>query len=739
MKNQENTETRILKLFGGNTDKQFTFDKLKELLPKSVRKEKLVHALMVLKKQKRIIESEMDVYKLNEPKAIEKKLPKAKSESKYIQEPSLKEKAKKPKASEDIRTGVLDITQSGASFVIIEGIERDAIIRGYDIPAISGDIIEVRLSKVREGKRPEAQFIRVVERKQSKFIGKFRTQKSKEFDVYFVEPLSIKVPFDFYIASKHVLSAKDGDYVEVQLTEWKEKEKNPRGQVVQVLEKFNPNELEMRSILLNNGFSEEFDPEVTDELKSISHKILKKEIESRLDLREILTLTIDPKTARDFDDALSIEKLEDDKYEIGVHIADVSYYVQSETAVDQEAIKRATSVYLPDRVAPMLPEILSNDLCSLNPKVDRLAFSVMYTIDTHGVVHDEYLAKTVIHSDHRFAYEDAQAIIESKKGKYSKEVLLLWTIASKWKEERTARGAINFESPEVQFVLDENQVPIAVIPKVQKEANWLIEEFMLRANVTVAKALDGYTKAKKIPAGIYRNHDSPDMARLEQFRETAMLLGGHKVRKAKKPEDVAKILNEFLSSIADQPESDILNQMAIRTMAKAHYSTENIGHYGLGYTHYSHFTSPIRRYPDLIAHRLLTSVMKKEKSTYTAEQIEELCVHCSSQERKASDCEREGIKYKQMEYMSTRTGQYYSGIISGLNGNGFWVELSDNKCEGYVELNKNFKESFQFDAEKLQLKSTQSQIEFHMGMPIEIRIDKVELATKKAWFSIVNY
>ena len=456
-------------------------------------------------------------------------------------------------------------------------------------------------------------------------------------------------------------------------------------------------------------------------------------------MRSTLTLTIDPKTARDFDDALSVKKLEVDLYEVGVHIADVAHYVELGTELDKEALRRATSVYLPDRVAPMLPEKLSNDLCSLNPKADRLAFSMIYHIDIDGKIHDEYLAKTIIHSDRRFTYEEAQQVIETGKGDHAETILLLQKIASIWRKERFSKGAINFEAPEVQFVLDETGKPIDIIPKVQKEANWLIEEYMLRANTSIAKALDVYTKKKLIPAGVYRDHDAPDMAKLEQFSNAALRLGGHKLKKIEKPEQAAKILNEFLGSIVNEPESDILNQMAIRSMAKAYYSTENIGHYGLGYSHYSHFTSPIRRYPDLIAHRLLTNVLKKKKIEYTAAQMEEMCQHCSDQERKATDCEREGIKYKQVEYLSYHLKKEFEGIISGMNGTGFWVELKANKCEGYVELSSNFRENFSFNPTTLSLKGHESHTEFHMGQPLTIAVDKVDLEAKRVWFNAVMF
>lgn len=735
----ENTETKILTLFNKNYDKKFSFDKLKELLPKTTRKEKLIHALLVLKRQKKIVEVEMDVYML---KKWEDNPKKTTTEKNTIKEkkskPELGNESTKPN-NKDIVEGILDITGTGAMFVIIEGLERDAILRSRNVPAFSGDKIQVRIDKIKDGKRTEASFIKVVERKSRSFIGKLSVSKSKEFEVYFVTPISNKALYDFYISSKYLHGAQDGDYVEIEFIEWNEKEKNPRGKVLEVLKNFNHNELTMRTILLEREFHQEFPEEVIEELRPIKSKLSAKDIEDRLDMRSTLTITIDPKTARDFDDALSVKMLEDNLYEIGVHIADVAHYVQFGTELDREALRRATSVYLPDRVAPMLPERLSNDLCSLNPKVDRLAFSMIYQVDDRGNIKDEFLAKTVIHSDRRFTYEEAQAVIESGKGDHAETILLLHKIAGIWRTERFQKGAINFEAPEVQFVLDENGKPLDIIPKVQKEANWLIEEYMLRANTSVAKALEVYTKKKMIPAGVYRDHDAPDMAKLIQFSDAAYRLGGHKIKKMDEPQQAAKVLNQFLASIADQPESDILNQMAIRSMAKAYYSTENIGHYGLGYTHYSHFTSPIRRYPDLIAHRLLTHVLMKKKTEYTAAQIEEMCLHCSEQERKATECEREGIKYKQVEYLSYHLKKEFDGIISGMNGNGFWVELKENKCEGFVELSSNFKEIFTFDPNALTLKGRESHIEFHIGQPITIFVDQVDLEAKKVWFRAVNF
>jgi ribonuclease R len=409
-------------------------------------------------------------------------------------------------------------------------VEKDAIIRSHTIPAFHGDIIQIQLLKTKEGKRPEANFIKVVEHKQKRFIGKLNFQKSGDYTLYFVDILSNNIKVNFYIASKYLQDAKDGDVVEINMLEWRENEKSPRAEITKVLSGLSPNELEMRTILLSKGFTQDFSAEVLEDLKGFRKEIDPKEIKERLDMREVLTLTIDPKTARDFDDALSWRKLENGTVEVGVHIADVSHFVVENTALDMEARRRATSVYLPDRVAPMLPHLLSQDLCSLNPNEDRLAFSMLYTIDPSGKITDEYLAKTIIHSNRRFTYEEAQEVITSKQGDHSEAILDLFRIAGIWRKNRFEGGSINFEAPEVQFVLDSEGKPLEIIPKIQIEANWLIEEYMLRANISVANALDVYTKKKMIPAGIYRDHDLPDLTKLEQFRQTALILGDHKLQ-----------------------------------------------------------------------------------------------------------------------------------------------------------------------------------------------------------------
>lgn len=751
MKKQENIESKILKLFGTNVEKKFTFETILHFLPKKTRKEKLIHSLDILKRQNKLIEVDRFTFQLNpdkagwkmvsEEKRVRKPLENSEKELKPTKDKVREKENKivKPKSTieeDDIFEGVLDITFSGAMFVTIEGFDRDPILKEREPKAMEGDVLKVKVLPFKQGKRPECKLIEVVERKPKKMIGKVHNTQTNGNENTFVLPVSIKLKNDFYISQHHTMNAKDGDYVIVELLDWYEKEKNPRGRIIEILNNYNPNEIEMQSILLERGFRQEFDEKVTSELTKVTGKISKSEIEKREDFRKIWTITIDPVDAKDFDDALSLQKLSNGNYEIGVHIADVSHYVKPNTEIDKEAYNRATSVYLPDRVAPMLPELLSNNLCSLRPNEDRLAFSVIYEVDENGKILHEHITRSVINSNKRLTYEDAQEVIETGKGIYAEEILILDKIAKLWRKDRYEKGAISFVSPEVRFKLDENAVPIEVYQKIQKDSNLLIEDYMLKANVSVAMFLEKCTKEKKIAAGVYREHDVPNIEKLEQFREAALRLGGHKLPKFESVEKAAHVLNSFLDSIQGNTEADILNQMAIRSMAKAYYSTQNIGHYGLAYDNYTHFTSPIRRYPDLLVHRLLGAILYDTKLVYTKEKLEEMCGHCSGQEKLATDCEREGIKLKQVEYLSTRIGEKFEGIISGMNQSGFWVEIIENKCEGFVELHTNFKEEFLYDPKNMTLKTNPPKIEFYYGDTLTIIVSKVDLETKKVWFTV---
>ncbi len=730
-KQTEQLETKILKLFGTDSHKIFYFETLIGLLPQKTRKEKLIHSLDILKKQKKI--KEVERFKFQLVKGDTKDNVSSHQEVKPV-------KLDKPKSkfipNQKVYEGIIDISNtSGAVFVIIEGVERDAIFRQREMPKVfQGDRVKVSLSDVKPGKRPEATLVDVIERKVHKIIGKVHKTERDTF----VEPLSRKIKQHFYIAFQDTKNAENDQYVLVEFKEWNLSEKSPRGRIIEILDGSAFHNIEMESILIEKGFQKSFDPKVIEELNDVSKKIEKSELSYRLDYRNVTTLTIDPADARDFDDAISLQKLENGNYEIGVHIADVSHFVKPHTEVDKEAFNRATSVYLPDRVAPMLPELLSNDLCSLNPKVERYAFAAIFEMDENGKIINEKIAKTVIKSNHRFSYEEAQEIIETQKGNFAEEILFLDKIAKIWRAERYKKGAIKFATTEVRFKFDDKGVPIEVYEKVQKDSNLLIEDFMLKANVCVATFLSNYVEQKKIHAGVYRNHDLPSLEKLQQFSETAFRLGKHKVKSLEDPKKAASVLNAFLDEIKDTPEAPILNQLAIRSMAKANYSTTNIGHYGLGYAFYTHFTSPIRRYPDLLVHRLLDKILYQTKYNYPKDILEQMCQHCSIQEKNAADCEREGIKYKQVEYLSYRIGKTFQGIISGAIQSGFWVELIDNKCEGFVELAAQFKEEFVYDAQKISLTSSKGKRSFFYGDVITIEVAKVHLRDKKVWFKVVD-
>jgi ribonuclease R len=581
--------------------------------------------------------------------------------------------------------GILDVTRSGIGYVVIPDGTGDVLVRQNDFnTALHGDTVRVKVLKENlNSGRKEGKITEVISRKQTEFIG--HLQLSSNF-AFFVPDTDKPMP-DMFIPLDKINGAKHNEKVIAKLVKWEKGDKKPIGEIMSVLTAADENDAAMKELLAVAGFPLSFPEDIMKEANALTDDFPEAEIKKRKDFRDVLTFTIDPVDAKDFDDAISIKKLSEDLYEIGVHIADVSHYVKPDSKLDEEGYKRATSVYLPDRVNPMLPEKISNELCSLRPNETKFTFSAVFEINTQAKIKNYWLGKTIIHSNHRFAYEDVQEIIEAKKGLYEDEILLLNDLAQQLRKERFSHGAINFSSQEVRFKLDEKGKPIGIVIKESKEAHQLIEEFMLLANRTVAehifklKVSDKGGASGSIPFP-YRVHDQPDEEKLKPFMAFAKKYG-HKFN-VSTPEKIAESFNQLLLDAKGKPEQQVLEQLGIRTMAKAVYTTNDIGHYGLAFEHYCHFTSPIRRYPDVMVHRVLQSVLAGKP--IIDKKMEEKCRHTSERERAAMECERAGNKYKQVEYLKDHLGEIFEGVISGVASFGFWVETIAHKCEGLVSI-----------------------------------------------------
>ena len=622
-------------------------------------------------------------------------------------------------------TGVLDITRSGMGYVIVDKESNDIMVRPNDLnTALHGDTVKVKISsEPNRSKRQQGVVTEVVKRKQVEFIGKLQMNKSFAFFVADVD----KPMTDIYVPLDNLNNATESDRVIVKIVEW-EKNKKPLGEVVQILKQEDEGDFAMKEILMENGFPLFFPDNVIEEGARLPDIISQAEISTRRDFRETLTITIDPIDAKDFDDALSFRVLKSGNYEIGVHIADVSHFVEPDTDLDKEAYQRATSVYLPDRVLPMLPERISNELCSLRPKEDKLTFSAVFQITPKGDVKEYWLGKTVIHSDHRFTYEEVQEIIEMEEGLHSTEILILNQLAQKFRKHRFKRGAINFSSQEVRFKLDEKGKPIGIVVKESKEAHQLIEEFMLLANRVVAEHVGKIKFNKKEVPFPYRVHDTPDEMKLLPFVAFAKKYGH--TFDTSTPEGIASSFNQMLQDVHGKPEQHVLEQLGIRTMAKAVYTTENIGHYGLGFEHYAHFTSPIRRYPDVLVHRILEDCLNN--TIEPDKKLEQKCKHCSERERAAMEAERAANKYKQVEYMQQFLGEEFEGVISGVSSFGFWVETVDHKCEGLVSLNSLLEfDDFRLIEGDYSLAGMRSGRKFRMGDKIRIKVVAANLTKRQ--------
>ena len=638
-----------------------------------------------------------------------------------------KTKHKKKSHSRDTYSGVLEVTRSGVGFVVVEDLHTDILVRPADFnSALHGDKVVVAVKEQRdEGKRMQGMVTEVLERKQSEFIGSLQMNKGFAF---FVPDSDRKMP-DVFIPQNGINGAEDKDRVVIKVTSWEQGSgKRPMGEVVTVLKAEDDSDMAMKEILLENGFPLEFPDDVMEEAARIPEVISEQEVARRKDFRQILTFTIDPVDAKDFDDALSIRVLKNGNYEIGVHIADVGHYVEAGTLLDDFAYQKATSVYLPDRVNPMLPEHISNVLCSLRPHEDKLTFSAVFQMTPKGQVKQYWLGKTIIHSDHRFTYEEVQEIIEKQTGLYQDEILLLNSIAQRLRKKRFQTGAINFSSQEVRFKLDEKGKPIGIVVKESLESHQLIEEFMLLANRYVAENISKIKINKKPLPFPYRVHDLPSEEKLLPFMAFARKFG-HKFDTST-PEAIASSFNQMLEDAHGKPEQHVLEQLGIRTMAKAVYTPENIGHYGLGFENYCHFTSPIRRYPDIMVHRVLQQVLTD--NIKPDKKMEEKCRHCSERERAAMDSERAANKYKQVEYMQQFLGEEFEGVISGVASFGFWVETVEHKCEGLVSLNSLLDyDEFRLIETDYSLAGMRTGRKFRMGDKVRIKVVAANLLKRQ--------
>ncbi|WP_316797410.1 ribonuclease R [Pedobacter agri] len=628
--------------------------------------------------------------------------------------------------------GTVDMTADGSAYIVPQDeFEKDVFVAPRKLKnALHGDTVKAYVFAKKSGRKNDGEVVEIIKRANSDFTGVIKI--SDRFA--FVIADDKKMMHDIFVPLADTLEAKNGQRVLVTLSDWPESAKNPIGVVKHVLGNQGENNTEMNAILAQYGFPLEFPPQVEREANAIPEEISAEEIAKRKDFRNILTFTIDPADAKDFDDAISYQKLPNGNHEIGVHIADVSHYVIQGTDLDKEAYSRATSVYLVDRVIPMLPERLSNGVCSLRPHEDKLCFAAVFELDEQANIQSEWYGRTVIHSDRRFSYEEAQEVIENKEGDYAKEILKLNELAYILRDRKFKNGAISFESTEVKFKLDESGKPIGVYVKERKDAHKLIEDYMLLANRKVAEFVAKKQKGEKKLTFVYRVHDSPNMETLNTFATFASRFG-YKIN-TKSDKEIAKSLNHLMADVEGKKEQNILTSLAIRSMAKAIYSTKKTSHYGLAFEYYTHFTSPIRRYPDVMAHRLLQTYLDGGKSA-DAEFYEVACAHSSAMEKRAADAERASIKYKQAEYLEENIGTEYKGIISGVTEWGMYVEIEENKCEGMIRLRDISDDFYVLDEKNYCIVGQRKKKKYQLGDEVMIRVKKVDLSKRQIDFTLI--
>lgn len=641
-------------------------------------------------------------------------------------------KYKAPERS-TVATGTFVRRSNGKNSVITdEDSEAIFVAERNSLHALNGDRVKIHIAARRRGQEPEGEVIEIIEKKEQTFIGTLEVERT----VAFLKTDSKFLACDIFIPKSKLKGGKTGDKAIVKITDWPEDAKNPRGEVIDILGVSGENTAEMHAILAEFGLPYKYPANVEKAADRIPDDITPEEISRREDFRDVTTFTIDPKDAKDFDDALSIRKLDNGNWEVGVHIADVTHYVTPNTIIDKEAKQRATSVYLVDRTIPMLPERLCNGICSLRPDEEKLTFSAIFELDDEGKVLKRHIARTVIKSDRRFTYEEAQERIETGQGDYTAEIQKLDQLAKALRAARFENGSVDFDREEVRFDIDEKGHPVGVYFKESKDSNKLIEEFMLLANRTVAETIGKPVGRRKAKPFVYRIHDVPDQTRLQDLATVAAAFG-YKIKTSGTSSDINKSLNKMLRDIKGKGEENFLSVLAIRTMAKAVYTTENVGHYGLGFDYYTHFTSPIRRYPDMMVHRLLERYLKGGRSV-DPDKLEDECKHSSDMEQLAANAERASIKYKQVEYMQDHISEEYDGMISGVTEWGIYVELTENHCEGLVPMRDLADDYYDYDEKNYCIRGRRRGTVYRLGDMVRVRVANANLEKKQLDFLLVD-
>ncbi len=627
--------------------------------------------------------------------------------------------------------GIMELNPKGFGQVVCDEVEEPVFISAANMNhALDGDKVHVRLYARRKNSTPEGEVIEVIERAKTTFVG---TVEISQFTAFLIP--SRKSPFDLFIPKDKLNGAQHGQKAIARILDWPESARNPFAEIIDVLGNAGDNTTEMHAILAEFDLPYKYPEKVEQAANKIPMEIPEEEIKVRRDFRKVPTFTIDPADAKDFDDALSLRKLDNGLWEVGVHIADVTYYVQPNSLLEEEAYNRATSVYLVDRVVPMLPERLSNGVCSLRPNEEKLCFSAVFQIDDESKIHHEWFGRTVIWSDRRFSYEEAQQVIETGEGDLKEEILTLDRLAKKLREQRFANGSIAFDRMEVKFEIDPEGKPLSVFFKESKDANKLIEEFMLLANKQVAEFIGKPGPRKKERTFVYRIHDKPDPDKIDTFNHFIKRFGYGIMTNS--PKAVASSMNMLIDHVSGKKEQNVIETLAIRTMAKAEYSTRNIGHYGLAFDYYTHFTSPIRRYPDMMVHRLLARYLEEGRSV-PSQKWEEFCKHSSDMETKAANAERASIKYKQVEFMADKVGEQYKGVISGVTDWGIYVELEENKCEGMIPLHELTDDFYEFDERNYCIIGRRTHKRYQLGDELDVEIVRANLEKKQLDFRLAG-